>query len=132
LFKDYARQIKGIRQSAWDNLLGSKSKSSVNRFQDRIEEITEEAQRTAGNPAAVPVEVENLLILGKVLARTTLDREESRGGFYREDYPAPVPGSPEAHLLTLSEAGEVVLRKEVFDPQWNPDFQNGLDKERWG
>jgi succinate dehydrogenase/fumarate reductase flavoprotein subunit len=132
LFKDYARPIKGIRQSAWDNLLVIKSKSSVNRFQDRIEEITEEAQRTAGNPAAVPVEVENLLILGKVLARTTLDREESRGGFYREDYPAPVPGSPEAHLLTLSEAGEVVLRKEVFDPQWNPDFQNGLDKERWG
>ena len=28
--------------------------------------------------------------------------------------------------------GEVALRKEILDPQWNPDFQNRLDKERWG
>jgi len=132
LAKEYAHLITEIRQSAWDDLLVIKNKNSVNRFHDRIEEITEEAQRTAGNPAAVPVEVENLLILGKVLATTTLEREESRGGFYREDYPVPSSGRPETHLLTLSEEGEVGLRKEVFDPQWDPCFQNGLDKERWG
>jgi succinate dehydrogenase/fumarate reductase flavoprotein subunit len=78
------------------------------------------------------VEVENLLILGKALAKTTLEREESRGGFYREDYPVPAQGLPEVHLLALSEAGEVALRREVFDPQWDPDLENGLDKERWG
>jgi len=132
LLKDYARLIVEIRQSAWNNLLVIKSKKSINRFNDRIEEIAEEAQRMAGNPAAVPVEVENLLILGKALAKTTLEREESRGGFYREDYPVTAPGSPEAHLLALSEVGEVVLRKEIFDPQWDPGFQNGLDKARWG
>ena len=132
LVKEYAHLITEIRQSAWDNLLVIKSKSSVNRFQNRIEEIAEEAQGTAGNQAAVPVEVENLLILGKALAKTTLEREESRGGFYREDYPVPAQGLPEAHLLALSEAGEVALRKKVFDPQWDPDLENGLDKERWG
>jgi succinate dehydrogenase/fumarate reductase flavoprotein subunit len=31
------------------------------------------------------VEVENLLTLGKALARTAMERKESRGGFYRED-----------------------------------------------
>ncbi len=132
LLKDYARLIMEIRQSAWDNLLVIKSKNSVNRFHTRIEEIAEEAQRTAENPAAVPVEVENLLILGKALAKTTLEREESRGGFYREDHPVSAKGLPEVHLLTLSEAGEVALRKEVFDPQWDSSFQDGLNKERWG
>jgi succinate dehydrogenase/fumarate reductase flavoprotein subunit len=78
------------------------------------------------------VEVENLLILGKALARTALERKESRGGFYREDYPVPAQGRPEAHILTLSEEGEMVLRKEVLDLQWNPGFKNRLDKERWG
>jgi aspartate oxidase len=121
-----------IRQSAWDNLLVIKSKNSINRFGARIDEVCEAARKIAANPAAIPVEVESLLILGKALAKTALERKESRGGFYREDYPVPAQGTPEAHILALSEAGEVALRKEVLDPQWNPDFQNMLDKERWG
>ena len=132
LQKEYASLIMQIRQSAWDNLLVIRSKDSVNRFYERLEEIAEEAQKTAGKPAAVPVEVENLLILGKALATTTLERQESRGGFYREDYPVSAPGKPEVHLLRLSEAGQVALSKEVFDPQWDPDQENGLDTERWG
>jgi succinate dehydrogenase/fumarate reductase flavoprotein subunit len=132
LAKEYAHLIMEIRQSAWDNLLVIKSASSINRFQSRINEICEEAQRIAPNPGAVPVEVENLLILGKALTKTALERKESRGGFYREDYPYPAKGTPEAHILTLSETGEMVLHQEVLDPQWNPDFKNSLDKERWG
>ena len=122
----------GIRQSAWDDLLVIKSKSSIDHFHSRVEEICQEAQRIAVNPDALPVEVENLLILAKAIAATSLERKESRGGFYREDYPAAVPSVPEAHIITLSEGGEVALRKKVLDTQWNPDFQNSLDKERWG
>jgi succinate dehydrogenase/fumarate reductase flavoprotein subunit len=132
LVKKYAHLIMEIRQSAWDNLLVIKSKNSINRFLARIDEVCEEARKIAANPAAVPVEMENLLILGKALASTALERKESRGGFYREDYPVPAQGTPGAHILALSEAGEVTLRKEVLDPQWNPSFQNMLDKERWG
>ena len=132
LAKEYARLIMEIRQSAWDNLLVIKSKSSIDCFDARTTEICEEARRISPNPAAVPVEVENLLILAKALAKTSLERKESRGGFYRADYPDPAQGKPEAHILTLSEAGEVALRKEVLDPQWDPNFQNRLDKERWG
>jgi succinate dehydrogenase/fumarate reductase flavoprotein subunit len=129
---EYAHLIKEIRQSAWDDLLVIKSESCINRFHARLNEICEEARTIAGNPAEVPVEVENLLILGKALAKTALEREESRGGFYREDYPVPTQGRPEAHIIAMSEAGEVALRKEVIDPQWDPGFQNMLDKERWG
>jgi len=132
LLKEYAHLIMEIRQSAWDNLLVIKSKSSINRFHTRINEICAEARRIAPNPTAAPVEVENLLVLGKAVAKTALERKESRGGFYREDYPVLAQTRPQAHVLTLSEAGEAALRKEVLDPQWNPDFQNSLDKERWG
>jgi len=71
LAKEYAHLIMEIRQSAWDNLLVIKSKSSINRFAARIDEIWQEARRIAPNPAAVPVEVENLLILGKALAKVS-------------------------------------------------------------
>jgi succinate dehydrogenase/fumarate reductase flavoprotein subunit len=132
MVKKYARLIMEIRQSAWENLLIIKSKNSINRFHDRLDEVSESARKIAANPAAVPVEMENLLILGKALAKTALERKESRGGFYREDYPAPAKGAPVAHIIALSEGGDVILRKEVLDHQWNPNFQNMLDKERWG
>jgi fumarate reductase (CoM/CoB) subunit A len=132
LARAYAPLLTRIRQSAWDNLLVIKSKRSINRYWALIEESCEEAQQIAGNLPAVPVEVEHLLILGKALAKASLERKESRGGFYREDYPNPVHGKPEAHILALSETGEVTLEKEVLDPQWQPDCQNSLDKERWG
>jgi len=132
LTEKYARLVMELRQSAWDNLLLIKSKSSVDRFNDRIAEITEEVLAIVGDPAALPVEMDSLLVLGKALAGTTREREESRGGFYRADYPDQAPDIPEAHILALSEAGEVSLRKEVLDPEWNPDSLNILDKERWG
>ena len=134
LAKQYAHLIEEIRQSAWDNLLVIKSDTSINSFAARIDEICQEALKTAPNPGAVPVDLENLLILGKALAKTALERKESRGGFYREDYPYPAQGRPEAHVLTLSDAEtpEVSLRKEVIDPRWNSDFEDRLDKERWG
>ena len=132
LAKEYSPLIMKIRQSAWENLLVIKSKSSINRFNALTDDICEEARRITGDTAAVPVEVENLLILAKALAKTALERKESRGGFYREDYPNPAQERPEAHAITLSEAGEVVLHKKVLDPQWNPDSKNVLDKERWG
>jgi succinate dehydrogenase/fumarate reductase flavoprotein subunit len=134
LAKQYGPLIEEIRQSAWDNLLVIRSDSSINSFSARIDEIREEARKAASNPGAVPVELENLLILGRALARTALERKESRGGFYREDYPYPAQGTPQAHILTLSdaEAPEVTLRKEVLDPEWSDDFKDRLDKERWG
>jgi succinate dehydrogenase/fumarate reductase flavoprotein subunit len=128
----YARLIMEIRQSAWNDLLVVRSKGSIDRFRARIDVISEEARRIAGNPAAVPVELEHLPVLGRALAQTALERNESRGGFYREDYPILAQGRPEAHILSLSDTGELRVRKEVLDPQWNPSFQNRLDRERWG
>ncbi|MDP6542424.1 MAG: FAD-binding protein [Phycisphaerae bacterium] len=132
LTRKYARLVMALRQSAWDNLLLIKSRSSVERFNDRIAEIADEVLTIAGDPTALPVEIDNLLVLGNALAATTLARAESRGGFYRSDHPDPAPDIPEAHILSMSQAGEISLRKEVLDPQWNPDSPNILDKERWG
>jgi succinate dehydrogenase/fumarate reductase flavoprotein subunit len=130
--RDYSRFITEIRRSAWDDILVIKSEDSIKRFKSRIDEIAREAHKAAGRPNTIPVEVKHLLILAKAIAATTVERKESRGGFYREDYPLAAQGTPETHLLALTEAGEVILRKQVLDPQWNPLSQNGLDNERWG
>ena len=128
----YSKLITELRQSAWDNLLVVKSGRSVERFRNRSMEIAEEVRMMAGDPKDVPVEMENLLVVGKALAAATLERTESRGGFYRHDHPDPSPEIPEAHIITLSQDNEIALRREVLDPDWNPDYQNTLDRQRWG
>ncbi|MHC4201701.1 MAG: FAD-binding protein, partial [Planctomycetota bacterium] len=70
--KRYAPLVMKLRQSAWDNLLVIKSEASVNRFRDVLEEVAEEARKESGGPAALPVEMDDLLVLGKVLATATL------------------------------------------------------------
>jgi succinate dehydrogenase/fumarate reductase flavoprotein subunit len=132
LLPAYARLVAELRRAAWEDLLVVKSEGSVARFLERAEQLAGEAAKTAGRPAGFPVEFENLLVLGKALAATTRERRESRGGFYREDHPAAAPGTPEVHVVRLSEASEVKVRKEVVDPQWDPTFQDGLEQERWG
>lgn len=124
--------IAKLRQSAWDNLLVVKSTNSVNRFRALLTDIERETRAAAEDPDALPVEVRNLLILGKALTAATMEREESRGGFYREDHPTPSAGVPKAHVISLSEEGEVLLRKEVLDPAWDPEAPDILVDERWG
>ena len=46
------------------------------------------ARATAGAPTADQCRVFNLTSVARLIARAALRREESRGGHYREDFPA--------------------------------------------
>jgi L-aspartate oxidase len=132
LGRRYAGLIAELTKAAWEELLVVKSSRSIARFLQRAEGLGAEAMRIAGAPEALPVEVGNLLTLGRILAAVSLSREESRGGFYREDHPEAAAGVPAVHVASLSETGEIGVRKEVVDPQWDPAHYDRLDQERWG
>src|SRR5215208_695488 len=74
-----------------------------------------------GDPGPEGFEVANLVQLGRAVAELALRREESRGGHWRSDHPAPVEtwrvrqtlprtdgGELEAGLLAIPEIAEVV------------------------
>jgi len=132
LSQAYGPLFTEIRRSAWENLLVVKSERSIEMFRDRLEQVRQRSRAMAVDSGGMPAELENLLVVGEVLAETSLERRESRGGFYREDYPNAIQAAPEAHIVTLSEDGRVLLRKETLDPQWNPDSRDGLGNVRWG
>jgi L-aspartate oxidase len=55
-------------------------------------------------------EVRNALVTAKLVAATALQREESRGGHYRSDYPEPDPKLAKRTFVTLDQA-EAIAEK---------------------
>ena len=58
-----------------------------------------------GDPAPAAFEAANLVQLGRAVAEVAVRREESRGGHWRADHPAPVEAWRVRQTLTRSPDG---------------------------
>ncbi len=61
------------------------------------------------------VDVQDMLQACELLIRFSLYRKESRGGFYREDYPFTDNIHWLMHLIGRQEGAELQLKTEPFD-----------------
>ena len=61
-----------------------------------------------GDPGPGAFEVANLVQLGRAVAELAARREESRGGHWRSDHPAPVEAWRVRQTLTRSADGNLV------------------------
>jgi fumarate reductase (CoM/CoB) subunit A len=57
------------------------------------------------------IELENLLDIGEAMVAASLAREETRGAFYRTDFPKTEPGAPYNIVLRRAEAGLQLERR---------------------
>jgi succinate dehydrogenase/fumarate reductase flavoprotein subunit len=84
-------QIKrAIQECMWRHLLIVRSEGSLGACLAEIERLREQTAslNVVGAQQLVDaLEVENLLTVGEIMARSALLRTESRGSHYREDYP---------------------------------------------
>jgi L-aspartate oxidase len=80
----------------------------VVRSGEGLAEAMAELERLAvdlGDPGPGPFEVANLVQLGRAVAELAIRREESRGGHWRSDHPAPVEAWRVRQTLTRSPDG---------------------------
>jgi L-aspartate oxidase len=82
----------------------------VVRSGEGLAEAIGELERLAGglaDPGPAGFEVANLVQLGRAMAELAIRREESRGGHWRSDHPAPVEAWRVRQTLTRTAAGDL-------------------------
>jgi succinate dehydrogenase / fumarate reductase flavoprotein subunit len=91
---------------------------------DRIQELKTRAERVGvsghreyNNGWHTAIDLNNLLTVSEIITRAALERKESRGAHFREDYPAKNEQFGQCNILVRKDAnGEIQLRREPIPP----------------
>jgi len=130
-----ARILATLQRSAWENMLAVRNEKGLGETLQLLQEIRAESLPRLAIEAPPDLvralELQNLLVVGEMVARAALLRTESRGGHYREDY----PDRDDAHWLRAievrREGTEMRLETFVIDPAWQ-DLPGDLGDWFWG
>jgi succinate dehydrogenase / fumarate reductase flavoprotein subunit len=90
---------------------------------ERLKELQDRADKTALSSKSLRMnqelvqhwELDNLLSVSMIIARAALDRKESRGAHYREDFPERNDAFNFHTLISMTQFGDVELDKREVD-----------------
>jgi fumarate reductase (CoM/CoB) subunit A len=123
-----------LQESAYYNLLVTRSTGSLTRFLEDVSNIYDEtnSRLSVDDPQELrdALELRNLLVLAEVEARACLERTESRGPHYREDFPEQDDKKWLRSITAKKVDGALQLDTVALDPGWR-----SKDEERvrsWG
>ncbi len=109
----------------------------MERALDGIEELKERARRVsvAGNREYNPgwhtaLDLTNLLTVAEAVTRAALERKESRGGHFREDYPEKDPGYGKFNIvIRKGEDGRMRLSREPI-PEMPAELARVIEEQK--
>ncbi len=122
--RDNFGQIRREMQSLMTEKVGVfRTESGLHEAIERLKELQERAEKT---PLSSPTrtmnqelihrwELDNLLVVSMVTAKAALERRESRGGHYREDFPDRKDEFDYHTLASMKAFGEVNFDKRAID-----------------
>ncbi len=100
-----------IRSILWRYIGPVKSEYTLNKaleMLDNIKDLSFQAKRSQEILSAY--EARNILLLGKILASASLVRKETRGNFWRADYPDPDNEKWIKNIVLWNESGTLSMR----------------------
>jgi len=111
-----------LQESAYYNLLVTKSEESLARLLSDVKSIRKERlpNLSVANPQELieALELQNLLVLAEVEATVCLERRESRGSHCREDFPNQDDKNWLRSVIVQNVDDRPRLRTIVLDPAW--------------
>ncbi|HEX6246813.1 MAG TPA: fumarate reductase/succinate dehydrogenase flavoprotein subunit [Nocardioidaceae bacterium] len=102
--QDVMQRLVGIIRKA-DEL--RESLDEIDRLKERARHLTVEGHRQYNPGWHLALDLKNMLVVSECIARAALEREESRGGHTRDDFPKPDPEWG-AKNLVLTLPGDVL------------------------
>jgi succinate dehydrogenase / fumarate reductase flavoprotein subunit len=129
-------QVQEALQETMQDLVGIvRAQHEMERALDGIKALKDRASRVAvkGNREYNPgwhtaLDLDNLLTVSEAIARCALERKESRGGHFRDDYPEKSPEFAAFNFVVKKgPGGEMQLSREPIPPM--PDHLKAVIEE---
>jgi succinate dehydrogenase / fumarate reductase flavoprotein subunit len=105
----------------------AESLDELKALKERARSMVVEGHRQYNPGWHLAIDLRNMLLVSECIATAALERQESRGGHTRDDFPGPDPAWGSKNLiLTLDGESEVVLRHQPL-PQMPDELRDLLD-----
>jgi succinate dehydrogenase / fumarate reductase flavoprotein subunit len=91
----------------------AESLTALEKLKERAKLLSVEGHRQYNPGWHLSIDIANMLLVSECIATAALERQESRGGHTRDDFPGPDPAWGEKNLvLTLDDRGEIELKHQ--------------------
>jgi succinate dehydrogenase / fumarate reductase flavoprotein subunit len=127
--------IQGDLQDVMQQLVGiirkeeelTRSLAEIEALRERATRLSVEGHRQYNPGWHLAIDLNNMLLVSECIAKAALERQESRGGHTRDDFPGPDPHWGARNLvLTLAGDGSVGLQHQPL-PSMPDDLQSLFD-----
>jgi succinate dehydrogenase / fumarate reductase flavoprotein subunit len=131
-------QLQQQLQTMMQDLVGIvRTEADMREALSGITRLGEQARRVGvvGNREYNPgwhtaLDLGNLLIISEAIARAAVDRRESRGGHFREDYPEKDPAAGRFNIVIRKGTnGEMQLSREAI-PEMPPELKRVIEEQK--
>ena len=97
---------------------------------DRARQVRVTGNREYNPGWHTALDLDNLLTVSEAIARCALERKESRGGHFRDDYPDKDPAAASFNLITAQGPdGQMQLRREPI-PKLPPELAAVIEENK--
>jgi succinate dehydrogenase / fumarate reductase, flavoprotein subunit len=124
--QDVMQRLVGIIRKA-DEL--RESLVEIDKLKQRAKHLVVEGHRQYNPGWHLALDLANMLLVSECIAKSALEREESRGGHTRDDFPDPDPAWGEVNLVLTLAGGSVQLRHQPL-PQMPDELRSLFEEPR--
>ena len=93
----------------------------LDKLRERAEKVSAAGGRAYNPGWHMALDLRNILLIAECVAQAALERQESRGGHTREDYPEMSPEWRKVNLICTLDGDRVALRRQPI-PEMRPDL----------
>ena len=101
--------------------------SAILSLRERAQQVSVEGNREYNPGWHTALDLENLLIAAEAVTRAALERKESRGAQFREDYPSKDEAAGKFNIVLRRLGEEMEVRREPI-PEMRPDLRRIIEE----
>jgi succinate dehydrogenase / fumarate reductase, flavoprotein subunit len=130
-------QIQRELQETMQNLVGIARRenemvealSKIAEYKRRAEHVRVDGNRMYNNGWHTALDLRNLLMVSECIARCAIERKESRGGHFRDDYPGKSDEFAKVNIITAKSDGEMKIRRDPIK-EMPPELKQIIEENK--